>query len=238
MSIDNMSRLDDPPAKAVVSTTDRIVTEIQRQIVTGQIPIGAWLRHGALAEEFDVSRTPIREALRVLAAQGVVTIVQNRGARVNGLSSRDIRELGEVRGNLQALAAELAAERINDEQLSRLNHAWDKFAKVLRSSRPDAADVSDIWRAANEEFHGVIVEAANNQHLSLILGDLHRRIPRNLSFGGYAGHTHLLRRNLEEHLAIAKAITDHDPVEARAQMLAHCRAATQNTARWVDSRSQ
>jgi DNA-binding FadR family transcriptional regulator len=82
------------------------------------------------------------------------------------------------------------------------------------------------------------VEAANNKHLSLILGDLHRRIPRNLSFGGYAGHTHLLRRNLDEHLAIARAISNHDPEEARAQMLAHCRAATRNTARWLDTRSQ
>src|SRR5687767_8215802 len=147
-----MSRLDDPPAKAVVSTTDRIVTEIQRQIVTGQIPIGAWLRHGALAEEFDVSRTPIREALRVLAAQGVVTIVQNRGARVNGLSSRDIRELGEVRGNLQALAAELAAERSDDDQLRRMNHTWDRFTDLLEAGPIATADLGEMWAAANEEF--------------------------------------------------------------------------------------
>ncbi|WP_116998240.1 GntR family transcriptional regulator [Desertimonas flava] len=219
------------------STTDRIVTALQRRIVTGEVPIGTWLRHGALAEEFAVSRTPIREALRVLAAQGVVTIVPNRGARVNGLSSREVREIGEVRGDLQALAAELAAERSTDDHLRRMNAAWEKFAKVLNSGRKTPADLGEMWAAANEEFHGVIVEAAHNRQLASTLGDLHRRIPRNLSFSGYAGHSHLLRRNLDEHLAIAEAITDHDPVEARAKMLAHCRGATQNTARWLESRA-
>jgi DNA-binding GntR family transcriptional regulator len=223
---------------ALLSTTDRIVTAIQRGVVTGELPIGTWLRHGALADEFAVSRTPIREALRVLAAQGLVTIVPNRGARVNGLSGREIRELGEVRGNLQALAAELAAERSTDDQLRRMNHTWDKFAEVLESGRLASEDLRELWSGANEEFHGVIVEAADNRQLTRTLEDLHRRIPRNLSFSGYAGHTHLLRRNLEEHLAIARAITDHDAPQARALMLAHCRGATQNTARWIEARTQ
>ena len=235
MSIDD--RVEESDA-VLVSTTDRIVTEIQRGIVTGELPIGTWLRHGALADEFAVSRTPIREALRVLAAQGIVTIVPNRGARVNGLSGREIRELGEVRGDLQALAAELAAERSTDDQLRRMNHTWDKFAKVLKSGRKSADALGGMWAAANEEFHGVIVEAAHNRQLTLTLGDLHRRIPRSLSFSGYAGHSHLLRRNLDEHMAIARAITDHDAPQARALMLAHCRNATQNTARWLESRSQ
>lgn len=230
--------IDDKSSTAPLSTTDSIVTAIQRRIVTGELPIGTWLRHGALAAEFNVSRTPIREALRVLAAQGIVSIVPNRGARVNGLSGREVRELGEVRGNLQALAAELAAERINDEQLRRLNHAWDKFIEVLESGRTAPEDLRDLWVDANEEFHAVILDAANNHQLTLTLGDLHRRIPKNLSFGGYAGHTHLLRRNLEEHLAIARAVTDHDAPRARKLMLAHCRGATQNTARWIETRAQ
>lgn len=235
MSIDDIA---DELDTALLSTTDRIVTAIQRSVVTGELPIGTWLRHGALADEFEVSRTPIREALRVLAAQGIVTIVPNRGARVNGLSGREIRELGEVRGDLQALAAELAAERSTDDQVRRMNHTWDRFAKVLESGRKSPADLGEMWAAANEEFHGVIVEAAHNRQLTVTLGDLHRRIPRNLSFSGYAGHSHLLRRNLDEHLAIARAITDHDAPEARAQMLAHCRGATQNTARWLETRTQ
>jgi DNA-binding GntR family transcriptional regulator len=235
VSIDDI--IDESDA-ALVSRTDRIVTAIQRGVVTGELPIGTWLRHGALADEFAVSRTPIREALRVLAAQGIVTIVPNRGARVNGLSGREIRELGEVRGNLQALAAELAAERSDDDQLRRMNHTWDRFTDLLEAGPIATADLGEMWAAANEEFHGVIVEAAHNRQLTMTLGDLHRRIPRNLSFSGYAGHSHLLRRNLDEHLAIARAITEHDAPQARALMLAHCRGATQNTARWVETRTQ
>ncbi|PRZ39688.1 GntR family transcriptional regulator [Antricoccus suffuscus] len=222
-----------------LSSTDRVLTELQKSIITGAIPIGTWLRHSALAKDYGVSRTPVREALRVLAAQGVVTIVPNRGARVNGPSSRDIRELGEVRSELQGLAAELAAERINDAQLSRMHHAWDAFRCSLDTvERTDRHDLADMWGDANEDFHSVIVEAAGNHQLSLTLMDLHRRMPRNLSFGAYAGNTHLLRKNLAEHDRIGQAIADHDASTARRLMAAHFKHANQATARWVESRVQ
>ncbi len=221
-----------------VSTTDRIVTALQRAVVTGDLSIGAWLRHDALAEEFSVSRTPIREALRVLAAQGFVTIVPNRGAKVKGLSGRDIREMGEVRADLHGLAAELAAERIDDDQLRRLGHAWDKFSEVFQSAPSASEDLAELWVFANEEFHGVIVEAADNHHLTLTIADLHRRVPRNLSFNAYAGHSHLLERNVEEHAEIARAISEHDSERARMLTTAHYRRASQSTARWVEARSE
>lgn len=64
---------------------DRIVAVLQHKILSGKIPVGAWLRHSALAEEFGVSRTPVREALRILASQGIVTIRPNSGARVDAV---------------------------------------------------------------------------------------------------------------------------------------------------------
>jgi DNA-binding GntR family transcriptional regulator len=217
------------------STIDRIITGLQSDIITGAIPIGTWLRHGALAERFSVSRTPVREALRVLAAQGVVTIVPNRGARVNGLSGRDIRELGEVRAQLQGLAAGLAAQRVTDEQLDVISHTWDGFRDALED--PDRREqLGALWAEANETFHSVIVSAADNHQLSLTLNDLHHRMPRNLSFGAYEGKTHLLRRNLEEHAEIARALADHDPVRANALMIAHFKDANQATALWVEMR--
>lgn len=228
-------RMDDDSA---ASTAERIVTSLQRDLVTGAIPIGSWLRHAAIAKEFGVSRTPVREALRVLAAQGVVTIVPNRGARVNGLSSRDIRELGEVRSDLQGLAAGLAAERINDEQLERMQNAWSTFRDALFDpSLPETSDLASMWIDANEEFHSVIVEAADNRQLSLTLADLHRRVPRNLSFVAYQSNTHKLVKNLEEHESIAEAIASHDSHAARRLMTAHFKNANAATARWVDTRN-
>jgi DNA-binding GntR family transcriptional regulator len=229
------SRHEEPAASGNPATIDRIITGLQSDIITGVIPIGTWLRHGAVAERFAVSRTPVREALRVLAAQGVVTIVPNRGARVNGLSGRDIRELGEVRAQLQGLAAGLAAQRVTDEQLDVVTHAWDDFRTALDD--PDrSADLGALWASANETFHSVIVSAADNHQLSLTLEDLHHRMPTNLSYGAYEGKTHLLRRNLHEHGEIAAALSEHDPVKANALMIAHFLDANHATALWVEMR--
>ena len=217
------------------STMDRIITGLQSDIITGVIPIGSWLRHGAVAEKFAVSRTPVREALRVLAAQGVVTIVPNRGARVNGLSGRDIRELGEVRAQLQGLAAGLAAQRVTDEQLDVILHSWDEFRGAL-ADPARSGDLARVWAESNETFHSVIVSAADNHQLSLTLEDLHHRMPRNLSFGAYEGKSHLLQRNLDEHTEIARALSEHDPVKANALMIAHFKDANQATALWVEMR--
>lgn len=229
------SRHEDPVETGNPSTVDRIITGLQSDIITGVIPIGTWLRHGAVAEQFAVSRTPVREALRVLAAQGVVTIVPNRGARVNGLSGRDIRELGEVRAQLQGLAAGLAAQRVTDEQLDIITHAWDDFSAALEDPSR-RADLGALWAAANETFHSVIVSAADNHQLSLTLEDLHHRMPTNLSYGAYDGKTHLLRRNLHEHAEIAAALSEHDPVKANALMIAHFIDANHATALWVEKR--
>ena len=111
--------------------SERVVEELQRRILNGQIPVGSWLRHSTIAEEFGVSRTPVREALRVLHAQGIVTIVRNRGARVNGHSGRDVRELGEVRAALEGLAAELAPRQdpAGDAVKQALRHATEEAAR-------------------------------------------------------------------------------------------------------------
>ena len=219
------------------SAAERIVTSIQRGVLTGSIAIGTWLRHAALAEEFGVSRTPVREALRVLAAQGVVTIVPNRGARVNGLSSRDIRELGEVRADLQGLAAELAAERITDAQLARLSSSWDHFRAALGDDGPiEDTRLGELWTEANEKFHAVVIEAAGNRQLALTLEDVHRRLPRNLSFVAYEGSSRRLLENLREHDTLVAVIAAHDPIAARQLMTSHFRTANAATARWVENR--
>lgn len=221
--------------KPLESSADRIINALQRGVMTGEIPIGTWLRHDALAAEFGVSRTPVREALRVLAAQGVITIVPNRGARVNGLSVRDIREIGEIRAELNGLAAELAASRIDDAQTLRLLHAWDDFREALENGAPETT-LSALWVEANEDFHGTIVDAAENRQLQITLADLHRRVPRNLSFSGYAGNSHRLRNNLAEHEAIARAIADRDPVSARTLATAHAKSANASTVYWMETR--
>lgn len=219
--------------------SDRLLHQLQRRILSGEIPVGSWLRHASIADEFGISRTPVREALRVLQAQGIVTIVPNRGARVNGHSGRDIRELGEVRAELEGLASELAVPRINDEQLAQMQHAIAEFeaaiqeytANPTRSHGPEA-DVR--WSETNEAFHGVILQASGNRQLFLSIEDISRRLPRNSNFPAYAGNTRLLRKNLAEHQAVADAILAQDAKAARRAMVKHILSATEALARTVE----
>lgn len=219
----------------VEAMSDRVVTALQSRIITGQIPIGTWLRHHQLADEFGISRTPVREALRILAAQGIVTIVPNRGAQVNGQSPGDIREIGEVRAELEALAAFLAADRIDDSQIARMRGAWEEFGEALKEGASPEPDLGTKWARSNDEFHTVIIEAAGNKHLVATIGELKRRMPHNLAYGAYAGNTRLLTKNLAEHEAIARAILAEDREQARELMAAHIRSSINATARWVES---
>lgn len=218
---------------------DRLIDHLQRRILDGEIQVGSWLRHASLAEEFGISRTPVREALRVLHARGVVTIVPNRGARVNGLSGRDIRELGEVRAALEGLAAELAASRISDEQLAELRAAIDAFAAAVQASVADpiwsaSAEARVRWGETNEVFHRLILQASGNRQLAVSIEEVSRRLPRNSSYSAYSGSARLLRANLAEHQAICDAIVANDAKAARRATTRHIRAATEALARAVE----
>jgi DNA-binding GntR family transcriptional regulator len=219
--------------------SDRLVDELQRRILTGAIPVGSWLRHGAIAEEFGISRTPVREALRVLQAQGIVTIVQNRGARVNGHSGRDIRESGEVRAELEGLAAELAAARINDEQIERLRQAVKAFEAAITDYASDPVlarkpEASARWSETNEAFHSAVLDAAGSRQLALSIADINRRLPKNSTYPVYAGNSRLLQQNVIEHAAIEAAIVAHDGRRARQAMVKHIRFATESIARLIE----
>ncbi|GAA4727537.1 hypothetical protein GCM10023350_08160 [Nocardioides endophyticus] len=229
---------DAPEPTPAEPISDRIVAALQRRILSGEIPIGAWLRHGALAEEFGVSRTPVREALKILHSQGVVAIDPHRGARVNGHSGKDIREIGAVRAELEGFAAELATERINDAQLKRMREAWEGFGDAIQQLSENEEDQriqAERWVESNNQFHSVIVEASGNHQLVLSIAELKRRLPQNLSYGAYAGNSRLLLKNLEQHEGIASAIINHDARLARRLMVSHLRSSNEATARWVES---
>src|ERR1051325_1357293 len=111
---------------------DKLAAQLQARVLNGELASGTRLRQEALAEEFGVSRTPVREALRKLQASGLVELRPHRGALVRGLSPREIRDAYEVRAELEALAAEVAALRIRPEQLDRLRRAQGQFRDSLR----------------------------------------------------------------------------------------------------------
>jgi DNA-binding GntR family transcriptional regulator len=210
---------------------DRLAGEIQSKVLSGAMPVGSRLRQEALAEEFGVSRTPVREALRQLQASGLVELLPNRGAIVRGPSAREIREAYEIRAELEGLAAELAAERISDRDLRRLQEAQQLFQNAVetliarRAQKPAPWKDESLWVQANDLFHQAILDASGNGRLADTIADLHRSFPRNLTWGPLSQSSRLLEENVKQHEAVLSAIEQRDPAEARRSMVEHVRSA-------------
>jgi DNA-binding GntR family transcriptional regulator len=212
---------------------DRLAATLQARMVSGELVSGTRLRQEALAEEFGVSRTPIREALRKLQASGLVELQPNRGALVRGPSSREIRDAYEVRAELEGLAAELAAERIQQTQVDGLHEAQSEFretlARMMRVRSDGAGVVPDEeierWRHANDRFHQLIQDAAANDVLVATLVHLHRSFPRDLTRIVLGESATLLAENVHEHEGILDAIEHRNAAAARKKMIKHVRHA-------------
>ena len=212
---------------------DRLAATLQARMVSGELVSGTRLRQEALAEEFGVSRTPIREALRKLQASGLVELQPNRGALVRGPSSREIRDAYEVRAELEGLAAELAAERIQHAQVDGLHEAQSEFRETLarmmrvRSDRAGVVPDEEIerWRHANDRFHQLIQDAAANDVLVATLVHLHRSFPRDLTRIVLGESATLLAENVHEHEGILEAIEHRNAAAARKRMIKHVRHA-------------
>src|SRR5918912_228552 len=110
----------DAPGRDEVSLHDEILSRLRDYIVEDNIPDGARISERQLCEMLKVSRTPLREALKVLAAEGLVELLPNRGARVRPLSERDLEELFDVMAGLESLAGRLACEAITDEEITAI----------------------------------------------------------------------------------------------------------------------
>jgi DNA-binding GntR family transcriptional regulator len=200
---------------------DDIALVIEEAIVSGELEPGTVLRQEQLSEQFNVSRTPIREALRRLAALGLVSFVPNRGVRVRTISREDLHEAFMVRAELEALATGYAATKMTPEDLAELDAAEKRFSRIsqeLRSREPGEArrSIMGDWVRANHAFHDVVYRVAD---LPLVeqLGKSARRsfsgpavwAPGDRSIDG------LYARNAEQHRAIEQALVAGSAAGAR-----------------------
>jgi DNA-binding GntR family transcriptional regulator len=221
------SSVGEPGARETsAGLAEHVADQIQARVVSGEIPIGTWLRQDRFAEEFKISRTPVREAFQALRARGVIELIPHRGARVRLPTVREIQESYFVRAHLEGLAAELAAHLISQEQLDRLRDAERLFETAVAAFAEQPATARDdrdsrrSWAAANDLFHEVIQEASCNLLLRETIVGLHRSFPRNLTWG-VLDDVRLLEANVAQHRLIRAAIEARDGDGARAAMAEH-----------------
>lgn len=180
---------------------------LREAILKGVLKPGERLMEIQLAEEMGVSRTPVREAIRKLELEGLVAMVPRKGAYVASLSMKDIIEVFEIRGALEGLAAELAAERITDEELEELERYLVRITESIESG--DLALVVAI----DTDFHSQLYKASRNERLAQIINNLREQIQRfrttSLSLPGR------MQAALEEHKKIVDAISTRDGALAR-----------------------
>ena len=232
----------EPSAAALV---DEIASAIRQNVATGRYPMGSRLYQEELASKFAVSRTPVREALRQLQAEGLIVVIPRRGAIVRGPSPREILEAYRVRAEIEGLAAELAATWILDDELRTLsetrslfNDVLDKVSKATHGNEPyDVTEVASAWVEANDLFHELIQAAARNVILRRTIVFLHQSIPRGLTGQALLANGHLLKSNVDEHSGIYEALANRDGKRARELMCDHVIRSGEIAASWFELES-
>jgi DNA-binding GntR family transcriptional regulator len=204
---------------------DDIAAELEREIVAGVLAPGTVLRQEQLSQRFDVSRTPIREALRRLSALGLVAFEPNRGVRVRTLSRDELHEAFLVRAELESLATELAASRLTSEGHAELEAASRRFAELTETlllGKGDRRTLTAEWVRANHAFHDVIYAAAAAPMVERIAKSARRTFSGQAVWGvGASEVDDLYRRNVEQHEAIRQALAAGSPAGARALAREH-----------------
>lgn len=180
--------------------TELVTQTVREKILSGEFKPGERLVEGHLSELLGVSRMPIREVLRTLAAEGIVTIEPRRGATVTRYTPEQIEEMVEVRATLEALNAKLAARRHDPEQIAKLQKILDAGSQLGKD-----ADTQAILRD-NAEFHDAITQVAANS----ILGDMIRSLRARTALIFASSSQFRMRENWEEHAAILRAVISGD----------------------------
>jgi DNA-binding GntR family transcriptional regulator len=205
---------------------DDIAVLIEEAIVSGELAPGSVLRQETLSERFGVSRTPVREALRKLAALGLVSFEPNKGVRVRTLSREDLREAFLVRAELEALVTEIAARKMTTADLAELEEAEKRFARLtkeVRAHEPGGGTRRSLmsdWMSANHAFHDVLYRVADTPYIDSVAKSARRTFSGSTVWAPLDDELErLYERNQAEHRAIRQALAAGSVAGARE--LAH-----------------
>ncbi len=181
---------------------DVVFNTLRQAILTGELKPGERLMEIHLANRLGVSRTPIREAIRKLELEGLVTMIPRRGAEVAQITEKSMSDVLEVRRAMDALCVELACERISDEELKELKAACDNFEHAVRSKDNKKIAKADV------ELHDIIVKATGNSRLVQLINNLSEQMYRYRY--EYIKDASQHNRLIEEHRIIYESIVNKD----------------------------
>ena len=220
-----MSAPTDETEPAAKPRYDDVVAGIRDLIIEGDLAPGSRIPERVLCERFSVSRTPLREALKVMASEGLIELLPNRGARVLRLTEEDVEDMFEVMGTLEALAGELAAKRITEEEMAEIRALHYQMA--LHFTRQELMPYFRL----NQEIHGKIFEISHNKTLISVYRGLSGRIRR----ARYVANISQSRWSeaLDEHEQILAALEARDGAHLGQLLKEHLRKTCETVKRAV-----
>ena len=190
-----------------------VADRLREQIFSKQLPPGSWLDEQNLADQFGISRTPMREAIKVLASEGLITIKMRRGAYVTEVVRRDLEQIFTILSLLEGQAAKEAATKASEAELNLLDHLHHR----LETAAADR-DLEQFFEI-NVKFHELIQEIAGNRWMNGVIADLRKvlKLHRRDSLTS----TGRLQNSLVEHREILRALLQRDEMAAESAMRIH-----------------
>jgi DNA-binding GntR family transcriptional regulator len=198
------------------SLHDSVAERLRTLVFDGELAGGSWIDEKALANAWQVSRTPLREALKVLAAEGLVELVPQRGCRVVEIGDADADALFPVMALLEGRCAFEACQRADDEALHQLRRLHDEL------ERHAAAGSLDGYYRVNHQFHSAVQQLAGNRWLDRVTGDLRRFV--RLMRGRQLALPGRIEASLNEHRVLMDAFVQRDAARAERAMHDHLMA--------------
>ena len=222
-----MSSLDDLSSIRRCTLHEELTERLRTMIVEGVLEADMKVPERELCEKLGVSRTPMREALKVLAADGLLTLQPNRGARVRAITLDELEEVFPLMGALEALAGELACKRITDEQLKAVRKTHHAMVACF-----EAGDMPGYFQH-NQQIHEAILDAAGNQTLKETYQSLAVRVRRARYLANMSQQR--WRTAVDEHEIILTALENRDGNKLSAILKLHLENKFATVQQWIMS---
>ena len=192
---------------------EEVADQLRVRIFDHELAPGTWIDEQTLAKEFGISRTPLREAIKVLAAEGLITMKLRRGAYVTEVNRGDLEQIFTILSLLEGQAAKEAATKAQEKDLNELDDMHLRLEKA-------AADRNlEQFFEVNVRFHERVIAIANNPWLTDVIADLRKVL--KLQRKDALSRTGRLQSSLSEHREILKALLKRDPIAAEQAMRTH-----------------